>query len=370
MSFSKRRPQARNRRLSNVRQRRKQHLLDVKVRSRRATQHRIRNAMGMVWKLVLLAGLCTGGYVGAREAATRLFFENPDYQVKTIELQTDGTLQREEVLKTADLHEGKNIFRVNLAQVRDRVQQLPQADEVEVVRKLPNEIDIRIVERRPVAWITSETEITDPFASDAAFLVGRRGVLMKQKKLLPDYLGLPLILGCTSESLEPGKVVESPEAKTALELLRLTERSLLQTRFQIREIDISKSYCLVVTDKNHSRVMFALAGLEDQLRRLQVFLDYCDNTKQELETLNLVAQRNIPVTFTSPASSVINDTIEPAVEPRIMKAIPVHAPEARIHQDSGGHQSGVSAPKSRAASTPIPKAIRNQQKKLSNNNGE
>jgi POTRA domain, FtsQ-type len=370
MSFSKRRPQARNCRLSNVRQRRKQHLLDVKVRSRRATQHRIRNAMGMVWKLVLLAGLCTGGYVGAREAATRLFFENPDYQVKTIELQTDGTLQREEVLKAADLHEGKNVFRVNLAQVRDRVQQLPQADEVEVVRKLPNEIDIRIVERRPVAWITSETEITDPFASDAALLVGRRGVLMKQKKLLPEYLGLPLILGCTSESLEPGKVVESPEAKTALELLRLTERSLLQTRFQIREIDISKSYCLVVTDKNHSRVMFALAGLEDQLRRLQVFLDYCDNTKQELDTLNLVAQRNIPVTFTSPPSSVINDTVEPAVEPRIMKAIPVRAAEARIHQDSGGHQSGVSASKSRAASTPVPKAIRNQQKKLSNNNGE
>jgi cell division protein FtsQ len=370
MSFSRRRSKPRNRRASNVRQRRQQHLLDVKVRSRRATQHQVRSAIGVLWKIVLLAALCTGGYVGAREAATRLFFENPDYQVKTIELQTDGTLQREDVLRTADLHERENIFSVNLAQIRDRIQQLPQADEVEVTRKLPNEIDIRIVERRPVAWITSETVITDPFASDAAFLVGRRGVLMKQKKLLPEYLGLPLILGCTSESLEPGKVVEAPEAKTALELLRLAERSLLQTRFQIREIDISKSYCLVVTDKNHSRVMFALNGLEDQLRRLQVFLEYCDNTKQELETLNLVAQRNIPVTFTSPAASVINDTIEPAVEPRIMKAIPVHVPEARIHENSGGHQAGVPAPKSRAAFTPVPKAIRNQQKKLTNNNGE
>src|SRR5213595_3632864 len=106
--------------------------------------------------------------------------------------------------------------------VRDRIQQLPQADEVEVVRKLPGEIDIRIVERKPVAWITSETEITDPFASDAAFLVGARGVLMKQKKLLPEYLGLPLIVGCSSESLEAGKTIESAEAKTALELVRLS----------------------------------------------------------------------------------------------------------------------------------------------------
>jgi POTRA domain, FtsQ-type len=348
--------------LSNVRQRRQQHLLDVKVRSRRATQHRIRSAMGVVWKMALFVILCGAGLVGVREAATRLFFQNPDYQVKTIELQTDGTLQREQVLKTADLHEGVNIFAVNLGKIRDRIQQLPQADEVEIVRKLPNEIDIHIVERKPVAWITSETEITDPFTSDTAFLVGARGVLMKQKKLLPEYLGLPLIVGCSAESLEPGKTLESPEAKTALELLHLAESSFLQTRFQIREIDISKSYCLLVTDKNRSRVMFALNDLEEQLRRLQVFLDYCDNTKQELETLNLVAQRNIPVTFTSPASDVINDTLEPAVEPRIMKAIPVHGPENRGHQDSSTQQNGTSTPKARAAILP-PKTVRNQQKK-------
>jgi cell division septal protein FtsQ len=362
MSFRQKTSRTRNRRLSNVRQRRQQHLLDVKVRSRRATQHRIRSAMDLVWKAVLLVALCGAGFVGAREGAKRLFFQNPDYQVKTIELQTDGTLQREHVLEVAALHEGANIFSVNLASVRDRIQQLPQADEVEVVRKLPSEIDIRIVERKPVAWITSETEINDPFASDAAFLVGARGVLMKQKKLLPEYLGLPLIVGCSGESLEAGKTVESLEARTALELLRLTESSFLQTRFQIREIDISKNYCLLVTDKNRSRVMLGFNDLEEQLRRLEVFLDYCDNTKQELETLNLVAQRNIPVTFTSPAADVINDTLEPPIEPRIMKAIPVHAPENRVHQESGKQQTGSSGPKPRAA-TAAPKAIRNQQKK-------
>jgi cell division septal protein FtsQ len=363
MSFRKKTSRPRNRRLSNVRQRRQQHLLDVKVRSRKATQHRIRKGVGMLWKISLLGIVCVAGYIGAREGVKRLVFENPDYHVQTIELQTDGTLQREQVLKAADLHEGANIFSVNLSRMRDRIQKLPQADEVEVVRKLPSEIDIRIVERKPIAWITSETEINDPFASDAAFLVGARGVLMKQKKLLPEYLGLPLIVGCSSETLEAGKAVESPEVRTALDLLRLTESSFLQTRFQIREIDISKNYCLLVTDKNRSRVMFGLNDLEGQLRRLQVFLDYCDNTKQELETVNLVAQRNIPVTFTKLAADVINDTVEPAVEPRIMKAIPVHPQENRSHPDSGKQENGSSAPKPRAASAPASKTIRNQQRK-------
>ncbi len=70
-------------------------------------------------------------------------------------MQTDGTLQRDQILKAADLHEGENIFSVNLSQVHDRLQQLPQVDEVQVVRKMPAEIDIRIVERKPIAWITS-----------------------------------------------------------------------------------------------------------------------------------------------------------------------------------------------------------------------
>src|SRR4029434_5453092 len=135
------------------------------------------------------------------------------------------------------------IFSVNLARVHDRIQEMPQVDDVEVVRKLPGEIDIRIVERKPVAWLTSDKEISDPFVSDAAFLVDARGVLMKEKKLLPEYLGLPLILGCSSESLEPGKIVESSEAKTALDLLRLSASSFMQPRFQIREIDVSKGYC-------------------------------------------------------------------------------------------------------------------------------
>jgi len=350
MKTTQRRSQRGNRRVSNLRQRRQQHLLDVKVRSRRATQHRIRRVLALLSKVTVLAGICAAIYVGAREGAKRFFFENADYQLRTIELQTDGTLQREQILKVADLHEGENIFSVNLGRVRDNLQRLPQVDDVEVVRKLPREIDIRVVERKPVAWITGDKQISDPFVSDAAFLVDARGVLMREKKLLPEYLGLPLISGCSSESLEAGKVVESLEAKTALELLRLSTRSFMQTRFQIREIDVSKSYCLLVTDKNHARVTLGLNDLEAQLQRLEQFLVYCDDSKQELETVNLLVQRNIPVTFAKPPAVVINDTIDPPMEPRILKAIPAHQP------------AKAAPPKARTSSTPKPGPIPRQGK--------
>jgi cell division septal protein FtsQ len=314
----------RNERVSNTRQRRQQHLLDVRVRSHKATQHRNRRILVALSKMALLVAAVIGIVLGVRFGAKRFFFENPDYQLSQINVQTDGTLQRDQILKATELREGENIFRVNLAQVRDRLQQLPQVDEVQVMRKLPGEIDIRIVERKPIAWITSDKQISDPFASEVAFLVDARGVLMKEKKLLPEYLGLPLITGCASESLEPGKVVESFEAKAALELLRLSTRSFMQTRFLIREIDVSKGYCLVVSDKNHTRVTFGFDNLDTQLERLEQFLVYADDSKRELATVNLLVQRNVPVTFGRNVVDIINDSIDPEEEPRIMKAIPVH----------------------------------------------
>lgn len=345
------RPRARNERVSNPRQRRQQHLLDVRVRSHKATQHRNRRVLVVISKIALGLALVTGLVLGVRFGAKRLFFENPDYRLSQIEVLTDGTLQREQILKAAGLREGENIFSVNLARVQESLLQLPQVDEVQVVRKVPGEIDIRITERKPVAWITSDKQISDPFASEVAFLVDARGVLMKEKKLLPEYLGLPLITGCTSESLEAGKIVDSFEAKAALDLLRLSTRSFMQTRFQIREIDISKGYCLAVSDKNHTRVTFGFDNLDAQLQRLEQFLVYADDSKQELGTVNLLVQRNIPVTFAKNSVDVINDTIDPeGAEPRILKAIPVH-PQAKTETPA------TSKSRPGASPTPVRKAV-------------
>jgi cell division septal protein FtsQ len=366
-SSSSTRKRSRNQRVSNPRQRKQQHLLDVKVRARKATQHRNRRVLVFMSKIVLAAAVCSGSVFGARVAMRRFFFENPDYRLAMIDVQTDGSLLRDQVLRAASLREGENIFRVNLAQVHRVLQQLPQVDEVEVVRKLPGEIDIRIVERKPIAWITGEKEISDPFQSDVAFLIDARGVLMKERKLLPEYLGLPLITGCTNESLEPGKIVQSVEAKAALELLRLSAASFMQTRFQIREIDLSKGYCLVVTDKNHTRVTVGFDQLEKQIQRLEQFLVYADDSKREIETVNLLVQRNIPVTFMKPPAEVINDTIDPEETPRIMKAIPVRPPAPA----SGKGKSAPTAPgKNQNGPQPFSLEKQNSEKKERIGNGQ
>src|SRR5437588_12680970 len=98
-SSTRKRP--RNQRVSNSRQRKQQHLLDVKVRARKATQYRNRRVLVFISKIALAAAICAGIYFGARVGMRRFFFENPDYRLTMNDMQTDSTFLRDPVFKTS-----------------------------------------------------------------------------------------------------------------------------------------------------------------------------------------------------------------------------------------------------------------------------
>jgi hypothetical protein len=62
-----------------------------------------------------------------------------------------------------------------------------------------------------------------------------------------------------------------------------------------------------VTDKQKASVTFSTDGLEAQLHRLGIVLNYCDSNNRELQTVNLMAQRNVPVTFMQPNQTTAAD---------------------------------------------------------------
>src|SRR5207237_6402424 len=86
-SSTRKRP--RNQRVSNSRQRKQQHLLDVKVRARKATQYRNRRVLVFISKIALAAAICAGMYFCDVIWWRRFFFENPEYRLAMIDVQTD-----------------------------------------------------------------------------------------------------------------------------------------------------------------------------------------------------------------------------------------------------------------------------------------
>jgi cell division septal protein FtsQ len=329
----------RNQRLSNARLRKQQHLLEVNVRAQTARVQRVRAIVRWTFWSLFFSGAGVGLWLGGKEVLRRFLWENPEYALAAIHVQTDGALLKEQVVEAAGLKLGVNIFSIDRKSARAKLDSLPQVERAELERVLPNRIEINIRERRPIAWVT-QTAAENPTASDKSLLIDARGVVMTTKQMLPEYYHLPQISGVTVGNYEPGERISTIEMQSALELVRLNAGNI---RWQARNIDLAKGYCLVVTDQNHGKITFGLDDVSGQLDRLFRYLDRAEAERRELRTVNLLVKKNTPVTFHDP----------PPEEAE--KAPPAVAEKASEHEDKAPAKAAA-APAGRAA-TPVPRAL-------------
>jgi len=298
----------RNKRTSSRKQLKQQLLLDVTVRSRAANKHRNRAILGWLSGVFLLCVAVAGLLYGGREALRRFVWQNPDYYLKEINFHTDGSLTRDQAIQATNIREGKNIFFISLSAARKNLMTLPQVAYADVERILPSTISIDITERKPVAWVTGADD-DNPSADPGAFLIDREGILMRIKNPARENFHLPVICGLDVGNYEEGGTVDLPEVRAALELIRITGQN--PSRYQVRSIDVSKGYCLVVSDERHAQITFPLEGIAAQLDRLALLYANVDSNRREIQTVNLLVQRNVPVTF-APSPDEAADPDAPA----------------------------------------------------------
>jgi len=338
------RTQARNVRVSSNKQRKQQHLLDVKVRSLAANRQRNRRCLAWLSAVFLCASALGGAVYGGRQALRHFFWQNPEYNLSEVSVHTDGSLTREQILDATDIREGSNIFSINLSQARKALVALPLVERAEIERIMPNKISIDISERKPVAWVTGKDD-ADPSSDPGAYLIDHEGMLLRVKNQVPAYYHLPIICGLEVDNYEEGDTVDLPEVHAALELIRLTGEN--PARYQVRSIDVSKGYCLVVTDERHARITFPLEDIATQLDRLAVLYANVDETRQEIQTVNLLVERNVPVTF-APA---------PDPQPDATDAIDPDAPAAPAGSSAQPAPTAPAAAVAKKSPSPSPKKI-------------
>ena len=288
--------QYRNQRLGRPKVRKQQQLLEVSIRRDKERERQVRQGLLTICKLLAFSALAAGAWVGTHKALQKLIWENPFFYLTDVRVTSDGTLTREQIISTGGVVEGGHIFSLDLDKVRTALSGIPQVDRVEIQRSFPHRLDIEVTERQPVAWVTETSDI-DPTATDRSYLIDAHGYIMKSRKLLPEYAHLPLISGAVLENLAPGQRVKELELLAALDLLKLSGDNL---RWQVRNIDVSKGYCLIATARDHAPIIFGTENLDRQWTNLNHILDYASSIHKEVQTANLLVERNTPVIFYDP----------------------------------------------------------------------
>lgn len=310
-----------NKRLSSTKIRRQQHLLEVTVRADKARAMRFRAVTSFICKTILWVTFLGAAYFGGRELLRRFVWENPDYFLTDIRVSNCDLLARDQILATASIREGMNVFEVDTKAARAALDALPQVERAEIQRVLPNRVEITITERRPIAWIT-ESANENPTTSANAWLIDARGVVVKPRQIIAEYHHLPHISGVGVSNFAPGQNVRTVEMESALKLIQINSENV---HWQVRHVDLSKQWCMTVTDQGQARITFGLDSIDDQLERLFRYLDRAESEKREIETINLMVVKYTPVTFRQTAGAEdeqIDTTPHPAEHSNTVRPTP------------------------------------------------
>lgn len=79
----------------------------------------------------------------------------PLFNINYINIAQCEHLTDEEILIAASIPKGENIFRTNLKKAKNKIAQNPYVDKVEVIRKFPDKVIIKIVESVISAYVPS-----------------------------------------------------------------------------------------------------------------------------------------------------------------------------------------------------------------------
>jgi hypothetical protein len=133
--------------------------------------------------------------------------------------------------------------------------------------------------------------------------------------------------------------------KAALELVRLTGEN--PARYQVRSIDVSKGYCMIVSDERHAKITFPLGDIAAQLDRLALLFANVDLSKREIQTVNLLVERNVPVTFVPPPEPMVDGTggaVEDGTDAISIKKplVPVNTQKTTVKRAQALHKTTTS----------------------------
>ncbi len=183
--------------------------------------------------------------------------------VQALEIRGLRSLPRHEVLEIFRPDLGRSIYLVPLGERRRRLLAIDWVAEATVARRWPNRLEIRIRERRPVAFIL-EGEALSGGAGNPA-LIDAEGVLLRRPT--QGNFSLPVLWGVSAS--QP-RAERRGRVRLMLDLLEQAG----PPASRISEVDVRDPRNVIVTLALGDRAARLYLGRENFAARLKAFLDY------------------------------------------------------------------------------------------------
>jgi hypothetical protein len=276
-------------------------VLDVKLRSSQVRTARTRLAViATGLSLGTLFGLYLLWHAGAW-GLNRFVYQNPSFAIQQVNVLTDGVISPDQLRRWSGVKSGENLLALDLARVKRALELVPMIQSASVERILPSTLRIQVTEREPVAQINVPRPRPGGGIELVVFQIDAEGyvVLPVDPRLRAVPLNqaddlLPVISGINVSQLQPGRKIESAQARAALQLIAAFAGSSLAGVVDLRRIDVSAPEVLVVTTGQGSEITLGPGSFEPQLLRWQAIHEWGLRMNKVIATLDLAVPNNVP----------------------------------------------------------------------------
>lgn len=230
-----------------------------------------RRALATLGWLGVAVGMATAGFFSSRELY-RWATTSPTFAVKKVEVTGLHRASEAELLRLGGLALGQNLFRVDPSAASRAMRTQEWVRSVEVSRRLPDRIWVRVVEHEPAALAV----LGD------LYLVDREGVPFKKAEA-GDGVDLPLVTGLGREAYAERPDEASAHFREALALESQYTRLLPGRADRVSEVRIGPFGFALVVGERGEEVQLGTGPFGDKLARLV-------RVREELKRRSIVAE--------------------------------------------------------------------------------
>jgi hypothetical protein len=308
-----------NKRTSKNRRLGREFVLDVKLRSSQVRARRFRMAAVALGSIFAAVAAVFLGWRATDWALKLLLYENQVFAIQNIDAQSDGVIAPQQIRRWSGVRPGQNLFALDLAGVRRNLEMVSMIQSVSLEKILPSTLFLRVVEREPLGQLS----IARPRASGGfemvTYYIDAEAYVMAPlhpSQCVPGTpVGanddLPLIAGVNPNDVVPGRALESPQVRGALELIQAFQRSPMQELVEIKRVDVATPEVLFARTSQASDITFGLRDLDRQLLRWHAIFEEGQKMSKALASLDLAVSNSIPATWIE-ASAVPQVSAKPA----------------------------------------------------------
>jgi cell division septal protein FtsQ len=288
------------RRTSNSRQRSRMKRLEVRVMSPRIAWFGFLKLCGRGMKYTLILALVGAAGWGVWLGIQRAFLHNPEFQLRLVQLNPNEALDEADVVKIASIDLRANLFKLDTDLIHERLAARPEISEVFVERRLPSTLDVQIKARTPRAWIASSGTDPSTVRHPGSLLVDPNGFVYPCPSLQwQTARDLPVILVPTQaegKTLTAGQAASHPELQRAFRLLSVAIESDPEALRWIDHLEQANPWSMQLTTRNGTVATIGFRDQDRQIRDLATALDHAVRQGYGIATINLIPERNIPIT--------------------------------------------------------------------------